>query len=110
MRFIRTKDVLRMLGVSRTTLWRMVRSGAFPRRVTISARARGHVLEEVEAWMAERADRSPARLDVLTTQVTHADDSAGLSTSVISATRSSGVDDAGPRHGSRRRRGQGRSS
>jgi predicted DNA-binding transcriptional regulator AlpA len=46
--FIRTRDVLRMLGVSRTTLWRMVRAGTFPRRAKISARASGHVLEEVE--------------------------------------------------------------
>jgi prophage regulatory protein len=56
MRFIRIKDVLELVGVSRTTLWRMVRDGAFPRRVAITKSARGHVYEEVEAWMQSRAN------------------------------------------------------
>ena len=55
MKFVRTKDVLRMLGVSRTTLWRMVQAGEFPRPVVIAWRATGHVLEDVEAWMAARS-------------------------------------------------------
>jgi prophage regulatory protein len=54
-RFIRTKDVLGMIGVSRSTLWRMVRAGRFPKRISISARAAGHVYEDVQAWMAARA-------------------------------------------------------
>jgi prophage regulatory protein len=60
--FLRTKQVLRMLGVSRTTLWRMVQAGEFPRPVTISRRATGHVLEEVEAWMKARALRAGVTL------------------------------------------------
>jgi len=56
--FVRTKEVLRMLGVSRTTLWRMVQAGVFPPPVVISRRATGHVLEQVEAWMKARIDRS----------------------------------------------------
>jgi prophage regulatory protein len=59
MRFVRTKDVLMMLGVSRTTLWRMVREGRFPRPTLIAKRATGHVLEEVEAWMSARAEANP---------------------------------------------------
>jgi prophage regulatory protein len=64
MKFVRTKEVLKMLGVSRTTLWRMVRAGIFPQPVVISRRATGHVLEEVEAWIAARAEkiREPASL------------------------------------------------
>src|SRR5262245_52755220 len=54
-RFIRTKEVLAMIGVSRSTLWRMVRAGSFPRRISISARAAGHIYEDVQAWMAARA-------------------------------------------------------
>jgi prophage regulatory protein len=56
MRFIRPGEVVRMLGVSRTTLWRMVRSGLFPRPVEITERNRGYVLEDVEAWMQARID------------------------------------------------------
>jgi prophage regulatory protein len=58
-KFVRTKDVLQMLGVSRTTLWRMVQSGAFPKPVLIASRATGHVLAEVEAWMESRTDSQP---------------------------------------------------
>ena len=62
MRFIRPVEVLRMIGVSRTTLWRMVQAGAFPAPVRITDRSRGYVLEDVEAWMKARTERSsPAR-------------------------------------------------
>jgi len=43
-----------MLGVSRTTLWRMVQEGSFPRPVRISKRNAGFLLETVEAWMRAR--------------------------------------------------------
>ena len=56
--FVRTKDVLRMLGVSRTTLWRMVQAGLFPQPIVISRRATGHLLQEVEQWMKSRSDQA----------------------------------------------------
>jgi hypothetical protein len=43
-----------MIGVSRTTLWRMVRDGSFPRPVRISKGNLGYLLETVEAWMQAR--------------------------------------------------------
>jgi prophage regulatory protein len=55
MRFIRPAEVLRMIGVSRTTLWRMVQAGTFPAPVRITDRSRGYVLEDVEAWMLARS-------------------------------------------------------
>jgi prophage regulatory protein len=60
MRFIRPSEVLRMIGVSRTTLWRMVRDGLFPAPVRITTRNRGYVLADVEAWMRDRVE-PPAR-------------------------------------------------
>ena len=57
MRFIRPSEVLQMIGVSRTTLWRMVRDGLFPAPVRITDRSRGYVLDDVEAWMRERVER-----------------------------------------------------
>jgi Prophage CP4-57 regulatory protein (AlpA) len=45
-----------MIGVSRTTLWRMVQAGTFPRPVHITERNRGYVLEAVETWMRARTD------------------------------------------------------
>src|SRR5688572_4223632 len=44
-RFIRPREVLEMIGVSRTTLWRMVQSGSFPPPVRITTRNNGFVLE-----------------------------------------------------------------
>ena len=48
MRFIRTRQVLEMIGVGRTTLSKMVQSGAFPRPVRITERNSGYLLDSVE--------------------------------------------------------------
>jgi len=56
MRFVRPEEVRQMLGVSKTTLWRMVQAGAFPRPVEITERNRGYLLDDVQAWMQARLD------------------------------------------------------
>jgi Prophage CP4-57 regulatory protein (AlpA) len=53
-----------MIGVSRTTLWRMVQAGAFPRPVRITERNCGFVLDSVEAWMKSRAAGLPWETDI----------------------------------------------
>jgi predicted DNA-binding transcriptional regulator AlpA len=53
-RFIRTQQVLEMIGVGRTTLWEMVRDGCFPRPVRITERIAGYELRAVEQWMRLR--------------------------------------------------------
>jgi prophage regulatory protein len=58
MRFIRPGEVVKMIGVSRTTLWRMVRDGLFPSPIRITTRNRGYVLDDVEAWMRARVERA----------------------------------------------------
>ena len=64
MQFIRIRRVLEMIGVSRTTLWRMVQAGTFPRPVRITERNRGYVLETVEAWMTARTEGIPDDVEV----------------------------------------------
>jgi prophage regulatory protein len=54
-RFIRPGQVLEMIGVSRSTLRRMVQDGSFPQPVRITKRNAGYVLEAVEAWMQARS-------------------------------------------------------
>jgi prophage regulatory protein len=71
MRFIRPVEVLRIIGVSRTTLWRMVQAGAFPAPVRITDRSRGYLLEDVEAWMNSRAER-PSTPAVSVAEITQA--------------------------------------
>jgi len=58
-RFIRTREVLAMIGVGRTTLWKMVQAGDFPRPVRITERSSGYLLEAVEQWMRLRAEGLP---------------------------------------------------
>jgi prophage regulatory protein len=62
--FIRPRRVLELIGVSRTTLWRMVQAGTFPRPVRITERNRGYILEAVEAWMKARTDGALPQQDV----------------------------------------------
>ena len=59
MRFIRTRQVLEMIGVGRTTLWKMVQAGSFPRPVRITERSSGYLLDSVEEWMRLRAQGLP---------------------------------------------------
>lgn len=59
MRFIRTRQVLEMIGVGRTTLWKMVQEGGFPRPVRITERNSGYLLEAVEEWMQLRTRGLP---------------------------------------------------
>jgi prophage regulatory protein len=58
-RFIKTRQVLAMIGVSRTTLWRMVQEGTFPRPVQVTGRNAHYLLQAVEAWMRARAEGLP---------------------------------------------------
>jgi prophage regulatory protein len=60
--FIRSRDVVAMIGVSRTTLWRMVRAGTFPAPIRITERSRGYLLETIEDWMRSRPEDSCGRL------------------------------------------------
>ncbi len=64
--FIRTREVLEMIGVSRTTLWRMVQAGTFPQPVRVTERNRAFLLESVEAWMKARAEGCPVIPEVTT--------------------------------------------
>jgi prophage regulatory protein len=47
-------EVHHLVGLSRTTIWRLERTGQFPRRVLLSARAVGWQESELKAWLAKR--------------------------------------------------------
>jgi prophage regulatory protein len=51
----RRDDVLKLLNVSRTTLWRMEREGLFPRAVQISERRKGYLKSQVDDWFSRRS-------------------------------------------------------
>lgn len=50
----RIPELLRLLGLSRSTLFRMVKRGDFPRPLQIGLRAVGWRVDEVQQWIAER--------------------------------------------------------
>jgi prophage regulatory protein len=51
---LRSGDVIRCTGLSRTTIWRLERAGKFPRRLRLSANSVGWSSDEIEAWLAGR--------------------------------------------------------
>lgn len=52
-RIIRLKTVLARTGLSRSTLYRMIASGTFPRQQRIGVQATGWYQSEVEQWIAD---------------------------------------------------------
>jgi prophage regulatory protein len=52
--YLRTDEVLRLLGVSRVTLWSWRRRGLFPRARRLGPNTIGWPAEEIQAWKASR--------------------------------------------------------
>jgi prophage regulatory protein len=53
-RIIRSKEVLKITGVTRTTIWRWEEQGKFPARVNLGVGSVGWRLSEIEAWINSR--------------------------------------------------------
>jgi prophage regulatory protein len=51
-RFMREKEVLEITSFSRTTLWREIKRGRFPKSVVLSAGRVGWRESAIEAWQA----------------------------------------------------------
>lgn len=81
MRFIKPKEVLELVGISRTTLWRLCRAGTFPQPVRITKGRAGFVLEAVLEWMDARVsgDRERHRAEG---SPTHDEEAAGAAVEV----------------------------
>ena len=55
MRFIRFKELRQRIPLGRTTIWRMMREGRFPRSRRIGKIAAAWLESEVEEWMKQNA-------------------------------------------------------
>ena len=53
-RILRLEEVTKMVGLSRTTLWRMERKGEFPARIPLSNRSVGWRFVDIDKWLRER--------------------------------------------------------
>jgi prophage regulatory protein len=54
-RLLRARTVCDRTGLSRSTIWRLERRGAFPLHRRISANAVGWLEDDVDAWILSRA-------------------------------------------------------
>lgn len=50
----RPAELIRLLGIPRTTLYRWVRQGDFPKPVKLGDRATGWHAADIEEWLASR--------------------------------------------------------
>jgi prophage regulatory protein len=53
-RILRQREVCALTGLSRTTIWRMVRAGSFPKPMMISERTPGWAEPDVARYQQER--------------------------------------------------------
>ena len=53
-RYLREAEVKRMTGLSRSTRWRLEKSGRFPSRRKISESAVAWLASEINGWIASR--------------------------------------------------------
>ena len=53
-RILRTQEVIKLVSLSRSTLWRMERKGQFPDRVPLGTGSVGWLKSDVDAWMQSR--------------------------------------------------------
>lgn len=61
-RILSIRTVCDRLGISRSTLWRLVRDGDFPRSIKLSTNRVGFDEQEIDAWIAQRAAQRPRAL------------------------------------------------
>jgi prophage regulatory protein len=60
-RILRWREVSDRIGLSRATIWRMVRGEVFPAPVSLGLHSVGWLEREVAGWIAERAARRPSK-------------------------------------------------
>lgn len=60
---LRLPEVLRMVGLSRPSIYRMMKAGAFPAQVQLSPGAVGWLGSEVVGWLAGRVAAREVRGD-----------------------------------------------
>lgn len=54
---LRARDVQRELGISRTTIWRLVKAGEFPPPLRITSKVIAWRKSDIEEWQEQLADK-----------------------------------------------------
>lgn len=53
---LRTEQLCQYVSLSRTTIWRLEKSGQFPKRVRLGQNSVGWLKDEVDNWLESRRD------------------------------------------------------
>lgn len=61
MRFMRLTEVIKNTGLGRSSIYKRIAEGEFPKPVPLGGRAVGWVSDEVEAWILERIEERDGR-------------------------------------------------
>ncbi len=65
-RIMRKPELFSKIGLSDATIWRMERTGKFPRRINLGGNSVGWFNAEIDAWLAEKAsDRTKSRSKIM---------------------------------------------
>ena len=51
---LKTNEVVKIIGLSKVTIWRMEKSGTFPKRINLSDRRAGWIESEILEWLESR--------------------------------------------------------
>lgn len=65
-RIVRRHEIPGYVGLSDTTVWRLIRAGDFPPMIALGVRSRGVLQADLDDWIASRAigvDRTSAHAD-----------------------------------------------
>ena len=54
MRVLRQNQVIDRVGLSKSTMWRLIKVGQFPKPLSLGPRAVGWVEEEIDQWISSR--------------------------------------------------------
>ena len=54
MRVLRQNQVIDRVGLSKSTMWRLIKAGRFPKPISLGPRAVGWLEDEIESWIASR--------------------------------------------------------
>ena len=59
-KLVRVRDVLKLTGISRTSLWRLIKSGDFPAPFKLGPRMNCWYDQEVRDWINSRRENQAA--------------------------------------------------
>jgi prophage regulatory protein len=61
MKVLRLKDVIQIVGLSRSSIYGLKASGSFPKSFMLGARAVGWSSDDIESWLNSRITNSVSR-------------------------------------------------